>query len=82
MIILRSLTAPFLLNDFANIYVADYRLWLAIDYVAVKAFPLGFISYLLRTKKLSCADLGASTASIMHTVGTNSQKFYRVVQLD
>ena len=32
------LSAPFYLNDFANIYIHDWRMWLAIDYVFVKAF--------------------------------------------
>jgi membrane protease YdiL (CAAX protease family) len=61
MLILGVLTAPFLLNDFANIYVRDYQLWLVIDYVFVKAFPLGSIYYLVRSQKLSYADLGVKT---------------------
>ncbi|MCF7764110.1 MAG: hypothetical protein K9N62_10590 [Verrucomicrobia bacterium] len=41
--ILAILTLPFLLNDFANIFVLDYRIWLGIDYVFVKALPLFLI---------------------------------------
>jgi len=57
-IILGVLTLPFLLNDFANIFVKDYRVWLTIDYVFVKAFPLAVILYLLRTKRMSFSDFG------------------------
>ena len=58
-VIIGVLTVPFLLNDFANIFLTDYRAWLMIDYVFVKAFPLGVIFYLLRTKRISYSDLGA-----------------------
>ena len=47
------LTLPFLLNDFANIFVPDYRLWLAIDYGFVKALPLALIWCFLRAQKIS-----------------------------
>src|SRR5213594_2484630 len=56
--ILSVLTLPFLLNDFSNIFVTDYRLWLAIDYISVKALPLVFIALLLGARKISWADLG------------------------
>ena len=52
------LTLPFLLNDFANIFVPDYRLWLAIDYGFVKALPLALVWYFLRAQKISYSDLG------------------------
>lgn len=57
-IVIGVLTLPFLLNDFANILVKDYRVWLAIDYVFVKAFPSAVILYLLRTRRLSYQDFG------------------------
>jgi len=50
--------APFILNDFANIFIENFRVWLAIDYLSVKAFPLVLIVHLLRTKKIALSDLG------------------------
>jgi len=63
-LILGILTAPFLLNDFANIFVKDYRVWLAIDYIFVKAFPLAAIWFLLRAKKIACSDLGIKSVRV------------------
>jgi len=57
-IVIGVLTLPFLLNDFANIFVHDYRVWLAIDYGFVKAFPLAVVFYLLRAERISYSDLG------------------------
>jgi membrane protease YdiL (CAAX protease family) len=57
-VIIGVLTLPFLLNDFANIFVSDYRVWLVVDYVLVKALPLGVILYLLRVRTISYSDLG------------------------
>ncbi len=57
-IVIGVLTLPFLLNDFANIFVRDYRLWLAIDYGFVKALPLALILYFLRAQRISYSDLG------------------------
>jgi uncharacterized protein len=56
--ILAILTLPFLLNDFANIFVLDYRIWLGIDYVFVKALPLFLIFRWVRRGHISYADLG------------------------
>lgn len=60
------LFAPFYLNDFANIYIHDWRMWLAIDYVFVKALPL------LRVARgqLSCASLGLETPRLGAAVAT------------
>ena len=58
MLWLALLAAPFFLNDFANIFIDDYRVWLTIDYLFVKALPLVLIIYLLQTKKVALADLG------------------------
>ena len=52
------LVAPFILNDFSNIFIADFKTWLVIDYLFVKAFPLFLIVYLLRTRRIILADLG------------------------
>lgn len=56
--ILILLVTPFYLNDLANMYVADWRAWLLIDYVTVKLFPLLLIGWLIGSRKCSPADLG------------------------
>jgi hypothetical protein len=53
-----ALIAPFLLNDFGNIYVHDFLAWLAIDFVFVKAFPILVIIYLFRSRLVSLDDIG------------------------
>jgi uncharacterized protein len=52
------LAAPFYLNDFANLFVADWHAWLAIDYVAVKLFPLTAIAWLIASRRMTLADFG------------------------
>jgi uncharacterized protein len=52
------LVVPFFLNDFANIYVTDWRLWLVIDYLAVKLLPLIVVVWLIRTGKMRPVDFG------------------------
>lgn len=51
-------TLPFLLNDFSNIFVKDYRLWLIIDYVIVRLSLLLFAIYLVRNRIASLSDFG------------------------
>ena len=63
-LILGILTAPFLLNDFANIFVKDYRVWLAIDYIFVKVLPLAAFWFLLRTKRISYSGLGIKSVQV------------------
>lgn len=52
------LAAPFYLNDFASVYVGDWKIWLLIDYLAVKAWPLTLIAWLLHRGRLRPSDLG------------------------
>lgn len=52
------LAAPFYLNDFAGIFIRDWRTWLAIDYVAVKLFPLAAIAWLVASRRMTPADFG------------------------
>ncbi len=59
------LTGPFYLNDFANLYVKDWRWWLLIDYAAVKFFPLGFALWLIYSKKMQASDFGLKTQSLL-----------------
>ena len=39
---------PFYMNDYSNIYVDDWRLWLAIDYTAVKLFPFAIWLWVIK----------------------------------
>ena len=48
---------PYYLNDFANIYVTSYPVWLAIDY-GLRLAILGFLFLMLRRGDLSGNDLG------------------------
>ena len=52
------LFAPFYLNDFASIFVNDWRLWLFIDYVGVKLFPCAVVLWLICDKKMQPQELG------------------------
>ena len=53
-----ALAVPFYLNDFASITVKDWRWWLAIDYVAVKLFPLAVIAWLIASRRMTPGDFG------------------------
>jgi membrane protease YdiL (CAAX protease family) len=52
------LAAPFYLNDFANMLVRDWRLWLTIDYVFLKLLPLVAILWLVRSRRMRAEDFG------------------------
>ena len=56
--VLLLLCLPFYLNDFANIYIRDWRLWLSMDYLGVKLFPLLVIGWMIRNRKITAAGLG------------------------
>lgn len=58
------LLVPFYLNDFANIYIQDWRLWLFIDYVGVKLFPFLVILWLIKSKQMRPAELGLASQSM------------------
>jgi len=60
IIVLLLLVLPFYLNDFANIFVSDWRVWLFIDYTAVKLFPFLVILWLIWQRKISAIELGLS----------------------
>lgn len=57
-LVLLLLAGPFYLNDFASIFIKDWRLWLLIDYVGVKLFPLLVTLWLLRSKKIRPDQFG------------------------
>jgi len=56
--ILILLVLPFYLNDFADIYVKDWRQWLWIDYLAVKLFPALVVIWLLLSGKVGAPAFG------------------------
>ena len=58
------LASPFYLNDFANIYVKNWRWWLFIDYVGVKLFPFLVMLWLIRSKKMRASEFGLTTQTI------------------
>ena len=55
------MASPFYLNDFANIYVKNWRWWLFIDYVGVKLFPFLVVLWLIHTKKMRVSEFGLTT---------------------
>jgi uncharacterized protein len=52
------LILPFYLNDFASIFIDDWRVWLTIDYLGVKLLPLALVLWLVRSGRVSFRDLG------------------------
>ena len=52
------LCVPFYLNDFSNIYVTDWRLWVFIDYTSVKLLPFVVVTWLIITRRMSLSDFG------------------------
>lgn len=61
------LISPFFLNDLAYIFINDYRLWLAVDYLT-KIIPLIILIYLLRSGKFDFADLGLKMPGLLQLV--------------
>jgi membrane protease YdiL (CAAX protease family) len=59
------LAGPFYLNDFANLYVKNWRWWLLIDYTGVKLFPLGVALWLIYSRKMRLLDFGLKTQSAL-----------------
>jgi hypothetical protein len=55
------LASPFYLNDFANLFVENWRWWLFIDYAGVKLFPVGFALWLICSKKMPASEFGLTT---------------------
>lgn len=57
LVVFLVLAGPFYLNDFATIYVRDWRWWLAIDY-AFKLFALAVIAGLIVSRKMEPGEFG------------------------
>jgi len=61
--ILAFLCVPFYLNDFSNIWISNWRLWILIDYIGVKFFPFAVIYGLIRSNKMTVEDFGLTRVS-------------------
>ena len=59
------LAGPFYLNDFANMYVSNWRWWLFVDYAGVKLFPCVFALWLIYSKKMRASEFGLKTQSML-----------------
>ncbi len=64
ILVLVLLASPFYLNDFANIYVKDWRWWLFIDYAGLKLFPLLVVLWLIYYEKMKASEFGLTTQAI------------------
>jgi len=53
-----GLTLPFLFNDFANIYLKDFTLWVAVDYGLAKALPLAVLFAFVAGGRLTWSEIG------------------------
>ena len=68
--VLLVIAVPFYLNDFASIYVKDWRWWLAIDYVAVKLFPLAVVAWLIASRRMQLAEFGLTVQGTLPFLAT------------
>jgi len=59
------LASPFYLNDFAGIYIKNWRWWLFIDYAGVKLLPLLFVLWVICSRKMKASEFGLKTQSIL-----------------
>ena len=64
ILVLILLASPFYLNDFANIYVKDWRLWLFIDYAGLKLFPFLVVLWLIYNEKMNASEFGLTKQAI------------------
>jgi len=68
IIVLILLSSPFYLNDFSNIYIRDWRLWIWIDYTTVKLFPFLVVLRLIRCKKMQPYEFGLTARPLISFV--------------
>ncbi|MBC8434436.1 MAG: CPBP family intramembrane metalloprotease [Desulfobacterales bacterium] len=59
------LSVPFYLNDFSNIFIKDWRLWLLIDYTVVKTFPFLVVFWLIRNNKMQPFEFGLTSQQVI-----------------
>lgn len=69
------LCLPFYLNDLNDIFVEDWRCWLAIDYTAVKLLPLLVLAWLISRKEAGLSSLGLRMTSAASFWGVLSVGF-------
>jgi membrane protease YdiL (CAAX protease family) len=62
------LASPFYLNDFANLYVKNWRWWLFVDYAGVKLFPLLVALWLIYSNKMRASEFGLKTQSTLSSL--------------
>ena len=62
------LCLPFYLNDFSNIYVTDWRLWIFIDYTSVKLLPFLVVLWLISTKRMQSTEFGLIPQTVISFV--------------
>lgn len=70
LVVFLVIAGPFYLNDFASIAVRDWRWWLAIDYVAVKLFPLAVIAWLIGSGRMRPAEFGLTAQGALPFLAT------------
>ena len=58
------LAGPFYLNDFANLYVKDWRWWLFVDYAGVKLLPFLVALWLIYNRKMRASEFGLTGQSM------------------
>ena len=62
------LASPFYLNDFANLYIKNWRWWLFVDYAGVKLFPFLVTLWLIYSKKMQISEFGLKTQSMLSSL--------------
>ena len=63
------LSAPFFLNDFANIYLSkNWIIFFIIDYVFCKAFPFFIFLYLYKKQRLTLNDIGIKSLPVVQLI--------------
>ncbi len=65
LLVMMLLSVPFYLNDFSNIFIKDWRLWLLIDYTVVKIFPFLVVFWLIRAKKMQPYEFGLTSQQVI-----------------
>ena len=76
------LVVPYYLNDFANIFLRDWRLWLLVDYLLLKLLPGLYLCWLLHRRLLRAADLGLRRQPLLPFVVTATALSLVAVVLD
>ena len=68
IIVLVLLSSPFYLNDFTNIYIRDWALWLWIDYTTTKLYPFLVVLWLIYSKKIQPHEFGITPQPLISFV--------------